>query len=158
MSGLPSPQDIVVKVLVWLSAPAVIVMIYTSFLAAIGWYTVGRAGVRYTVIAGKRARETARHWTSSRQRSMVRLLAASTGFVAVAYSLSQLAGVTYEKINHGESIASGFSFDAGFLVSRLLGYQHLTRLSVWTFVGALTSIFVLNFANLTGIRNSAEVS
>jgi hypothetical protein len=151
MSGLPSPQDIAVKILIWLSAPAVIVMIFTSFLAAAGWLTLGRTSVRYTMIASQRAGETVRHWTSARQRAMVSLLAASTGFVAVSYSLSQLVGVTYEKIGHShQSIAYGFKFDAGFLVSQLLEYQRWTRLSMWTLVGVLVSIFVLNFANLSG--------
>jgi hypothetical protein len=150
MSGLPSPEDIAIKILVWLSAPAVIVTIYTSFLAAVGWITIGRKSVQYAQRAGNWTGETVRHWTSARQRAMVGLLTASTGFVAVSYSASQLAGVTYEEIGQShQSIARGFTFDAGFLVSQLLEYQRWTRLSMWVLVGVLASIFVLNFANLT---------
>jgi hypothetical protein len=150
MSGLPSPEDIAIKIFVWLSAPAVIVTIFTSFLAATGWLTLGRTSARYTMIATQRAGETVRHWTSARQRALVGLLAASAGFVAVSYSASQLAGVTYEKIGQShQSIAYGFQFDAGFLVSQLLEYQRLTRLSVWVLIGVLASIFALNLANLT---------
>ena len=151
MSGLPSPGDIAVEILVWLSAPAVIVTILTSLLAAAGWLSLGRTSVRYATITRQRAGETVRQWTSARQRAMVGLLVASTGFVAVSYSLSQLAGVTYEKIGQShQSIAYGFNFDAGFLVSQLLEYQRWTRLSMWVLIGVLASIFALNFANLTG--------
>jgi hypothetical protein len=150
MSGLPSPEDIAIKILVWLSAPAVIITIFTSFLAAAGWLTLGRTSVRYTMVAAQRAGDTVRQWTSARQRAMVGLLAASTGFVAVSYSASQLAGVTYEKIGQShQSIAYGFTFDAGFLVSQLLEYQRWTRLSMWVLVAVLASIFALNLANLT---------
>lgn len=157
MSDLPSPEDIAIKILVWLSAPAVIVTIFTSLLAVAGWFTLGRTSVHYTVLATQRAGERARDWTSARQRAMVGLLAASTGFVAVSYSASQLAGVTYEKIgqNH-QSIASGSTFDAGFLVSHLLEYQHWTLLSTWVLVGVLASIFTLNLANLTGAKSLAD--
>lgn len=153
MSGLLSPGDIGVKILVWLSAPAVIVTIFTSFLAASGWFSIGRTSVRYTMIATQRAGETVRHWTSARQRAMASLLAASTGFVAVSYSLSQLAGVTYERIGQGsQSIAYGFKFDEGFLVSQLLEYQRWTRFSIWTLACVLVSIFALNLANLIGAQ------
>src|ERR1019366_8151111 len=150
MNGLPSPEDIAVKIIIWLSAPAVIVTIFTSFLAATGWLTLGRTSARYAQIATQRAGATVQHWTSARQRAMVVLLAASAGFVAVSYSTSQLAGVTYEKIGQShQSIAYGFELNAGFLVSQLLEYQRWTRLSIWVLVGVLASIFALNLANLT---------
>jgi hypothetical protein len=150
VSGLPSPEDIMVKVLFWLGTSAVIVMIFTSCLAVAGWLSLGRSSVRYVRIGARRAGETVRDWTSARQRAMVRLLAASTGFVAVSYSLSQLAGITYEKLGPGrQPLSSGVTpFDAGFLMSQLLEYQHFTRFSIWTVAGVLASIFMLNFANL----------
>jgi hypothetical protein len=157
MSGLPSPEDIAIKILIWLSAPAVIVTIFTSFLAAAGWLSVGRASVGATQRAGEKLQEKLRHWTSARQRAMVGLLTASTGLVAVSYSASQLAGVTYEKIGQShQSIAYGFTFDADFLVSQLLEYQRWTRLSMWVLVGVLASIFALNLANLTGAHLMRE--
>ena len=80
----------------------------------------------------------------------VSLIAASTVFVALAYSLTQLAGVTYEKIGHKPSIAEGLSFRAPYLISELLDYQHWTRLSAWTVLAALLSIFLLNVTGLIG--------
>jgi hypothetical protein len=150
MSGLPSPEDLAVKVLLWIGAPAVVVTAYTSVLAGIGWISVGRSSARNLSTARARTRATLRDWTTVRQRATVRLIAASAAFVAVAYSLTQLAGVTYERIGDNPSIAEGLSFDAGFLVSQLLGYQHWTRLSGWAVFAALASIFLLNVANLIG--------
>jgi hypothetical protein len=148
MNGLLSPEDIAVRVLLWLGAPAVIVAIYTSVLAFLGWVSLGKSSARGVSTAVARTRQTAVDWSSERQRATVKFIAASTAFVAVAYSLTQLAGVTYEKIGHNHSIAEGMTFNASYLVSELLGYQHWTRLSAWTVLSALVSIFLLNVAGL----------
>jgi hypothetical protein len=148
MNGLPSPEDITVRVLIWLGAPAVIVTIYTSVFAFLGWVSLGKSGARGVSTAAARIRQTAVDWSSERQRATMKFIAASTAFVAVVYSLTQLAGVTYEKIGRHLSIAEGLTFNAGYLVSELLGYQHWTRLSAWTVLAALVSIFLLNVAGL----------
>jgi hypothetical protein len=155
MTGLPSPEDVAVKILVWIGAPAILIALYTSLLALLGWVSLVKSSRRNVSLAVRRTRETLRDWTTARQRAAVRLVAASTLFVAVAYSLTQLAGVTYEKVDGNTSIADGLSFDGTFLFSQLVGYQHWTRLSAWTVLAALLSIFLLNVANLirlTGLR------
>jgi hypothetical protein len=51
--------------------------------------------------------------------------------------------VTYQEIGHNPSIAEGLTFNSRYLVSELLGYQHWTRLSAWTVVAALVSVFLI---------------
>jgi hypothetical protein len=150
MVGLPSPEDLVVKVLVWFSVPTSVVAVFTSALAAAGWLKVGRSSLRSAVNAKTQARLIVQRGSTGRQRALVGFIVSSGLFLAIAYSLSQLAGVTYEKLNNGESIATGLQVSSSFLISRLLGYQHWNPVSFWTVACALTSIFALNFADLNG--------
>jgi hypothetical protein len=143
---LPEPEDVGEKILVWLGLPSLVVGAYTFVLALLAW----RDFVKNRARDVRAARENLRRWTTYRQRATVRLIAAGAAFVAVAYSLTQLAGVTYERIGDHPSIAEGLSFDSGYLFAQLVGYQHWTRLSAWTVAAALASIFLLNVANLVG--------
>jgi hypothetical protein len=144
MDGLPSPQDIVVRVLVWLGAPGLIVTIYISVFALFGWISLGKATARKFA----RTQQQIVGRSSKRQRGTVSFIAASAIFVAITYSLTQLIGVTYEKIGHHLSIAEGLTFNGRYLLSELIGYQHWTRLSAWAVFAALISIFLLNVADL----------
>jgi hypothetical protein len=150
MGGLPAPEDLAVRVLVWLGAPALIIAIFTSVLAFFGWISAAKSSVRNVSLTVTRARQVFTYWTSERQRAAVTLVLASTLFTAIAYSLTQLMGVTYQNFGHGGSIAEGMKFGSSYLTSHLLGYEHWTPLSAWTVVGALVSIFLLNVANLIG--------
>ena len=151
MPGLLSPEDVTVRVLLWIGAPLVIVTIFTSFLAFLGWVSFVKSSVRTVSTAATRTRELIVYWTTELQWAVVRLIAASAIFTALAYSATQLAGVTYEKVGQQRSIAEGMDFDSGYLVSQLLGYQHWTRLSAWTVTGVLVSIFFVNAFTLAGI-------
>jgi hypothetical protein len=143
---LLEPADIGEKLLVWLGLPSVVVGVITLLLALLAWWDFLKKRTQDV----RAARENLRQWTSFRQRATARLVAAGAGFVAVAYSLSQLAGVTYERVSGQRSIAEGQRFDSSYLFVQLIGYQHWTRLSTWTVLAALVSVFLLNVANLIG--------
>jgi hypothetical protein len=110
MSGLPSPEDVAIQLLKWLSAPVIVIVLFTSLLALLGWVSFLRSSVRYATSAALRTRETVQYWTTFRQRAFLRLTLASTLFLAIFYSLVQLAQVTYEKTSNGYSIAEGLVF------------------------------------------------
>jgi hypothetical protein len=152
MSGIPSPEDVAVKVLVWLAAPTVLVLAFTSFLAVLGWFSFGRATARYVSVAAANVRSTTVYWTTERQRTFAKLVSAGATFIALAYTLSQLAEVTYHKVGSNISIAEGLSFDWHYLVDQLLDYRHWTPISEWTILAVVGSIALLNVADLAGIR------
>jgi hypothetical protein len=150
--NIPDTEAALAALLKWLGFPAVIIALYLSFLHLLGWLEFWKKSVRNVSTAQNRARQTFRAWTTARQRAAAGLVVASAAFVAMAYSVAQLFGVTYQKLGGHRSIAEGLSFDAGYLFGQLVGYQHWTRTSAWAVIAALGSIFVLTFANLAGSK------
>lgn len=154
--GLWSPQDVVVKIIIWLGAPALVVIVFNSIFALLGWKSFLRSTTRIGVSAGRSAWVNLHYWTTERQRAFAKLILASSGFVAVAYSFAQLMGWFVTSVRDTPAVWKQDHVDWHFVLQQVLDYQRWGPESRWTVLGSAVAIALLNLAdlsNLGGLRS-----
>jgi hypothetical protein len=151
-TGLLSPGDVAVKVMVWFGAPAIMVLTFSSILILLNWKSFLQSTARVGASASRAALANLRYWTTERQRAFVKLTVASSAFIAVAYSFSQLVGWFVTSLRETPAFWKQDHIDWHIVLDQILVYQRWSAESRWTVLGSAILIALLNIADLCDLH------
>lgn len=113
MSLIPSPDDLLAQLALWLGLPTVVVVAYMTIMTAVDWFrrlasaaTVGRS-------AGRSVLQLVVERTPSTFRRLIALAVSQGILLALTYSISKLALVTLDRgLDQGSFYVTGDVVDA----------------------------------------------
>lgn len=147
LPSLWDPQEFFLHLLFWAGVPAIAIVVITIALGVInsikGWIQFGRAAARGTAVT----RETFRHWTTDRQRAVMRLLLQSLLAVAFSYMLAVVLNAGIRLVMQDPKNA--FSLHE---FENTVDVAAWPPAAVWTVVGEIVAIILLALAYMADLR------
>jgi hypothetical protein len=144
---LPSPDDTLARVLLWLAAPVPLVLALLTLSAAWSWVTTARTTARTTSRLVRGVAELVTEGTTQTGRTVVWLALSQALLVSTTYAIPQLLQLMNAKDANGEHvIAGGAGYSTGHTFSEAIAFDHWNPITQWCVLIALAAVVLQDLA------------